>query len=72
MQKGWFQILNSIGISVIYFGRGGSLNTFEDFGSVKLKGVNGICSDCPTLLQNWLGKNQLDRVVVNNGNIKCD
>lgn len=59
MSKGWISDLNSRGVGVLVFGKGGSLDSEEDWGSVKNIGANGICSNSPTKLMKWLSENPL-------------
>ncbi|KAI9203321.1 PLC-like phosphodiesterase [Polychytrium aggregatum] len=55
LRPGWFRYLNRHGISVIVFGSGsGSINDVAGWERVRAAGVNGICSDRPSLLQEWL------------------
>ncbi|KAI8620836.1 PLC-like phosphodiesterase [Chytriomyces sp. MP71] len=70
LRRKWFEDLNRLGISVIVWGSkedvangpGGGINTVEGFERVKRSGANGICTDRPTLLKEWLKTNQLEPV----------
>ncbi|KAJ3081738.1 Lysophospholipase D gdpd1 [Quaeritorhiza haematococci] len=71
MRPGYFKALNSIGISVIVFGiPGGGVNTIEGYEECRKAGANGICSDRPTMLKEWLRDNPLPSV--RGGGIKVD
>ncbi|KAI8830211.1 PLC-like phosphodiesterase [Chytriomyces cf. hyalinus JEL632] len=58
----WFEDLNKVGIAVLVWGDkkdvgegpGGGINTIEGFERIRKSGANGICTDNPTLLQEWL------------------
>ncbi|KAJ3173882.1 Lysophospholipase D gdpd1 [Geranomyces variabilis] len=63
MWPGFARALNERGIPVIVFGvPGGGANTVEVWEQIRAFGANGICSDRPTALQEWLKNNPL-RVV---------
>lgn len=63
MWKGWFKSLNKMGVSVILFGvPGGGINDIRGFEDAKKSGANGICTDRPTLLKEWLESNSLNKV----------
>ncbi|KAJ3229523.1 Lysophospholipase D gdpd1 [Chytriomyces hyalinus] len=70
LRKSWFRALNELGIQVIVWGSkqdvadgpGGGINTVEGFERIRLSGANGICSDRPTLLKDWLRQNKMTRV----------
>ncbi len=47
---------------IMYGAPGGSIHTEEGFAYARNCGVNGICSDRPTLLKEWLKKNRLKAV----------
>ncbi|KAI9357248.1 PLC-like phosphodiesterase, partial [Zopfochytrium polystomum] len=60
MSRSWFRALNSLGIAVIVFGSGtGSINSIEGYERVRRAGGNGICTDRPSLLKEWLMTNKL-------------
>ncbi|KAJ3002287.1 UNVERIFIED_CONTAM: Lysophospholipase D gdpd1, partial [Siphonaria sp. JEL0065] len=68
LDKSWFEDLNRLGISVIVWGRGkeeggpgGGVNTIQGFELIRKSGANGICTDRPTLLKEWLKENPLER-----------
>jgi glycerophosphoryl diester phosphodiesterase len=57
MNKGYIQALQSQGISVIVFGLGlqkDGLNSFQDYDSMHELGVDGVCTDRPSLMKSWL------------------
>ncbi|KAJ3281792.1 Lysophospholipase D gdpd1 [Borealophlyctis nickersoniae] len=63
MWPGFLRGLNRKGVAVILFGiPGGGINTVEGFEEARRAGANGICSDRPTLLREWLQVNKLRRV----------
>ncbi|KAJ3290700.1 Lysophospholipase D gdpd1 [Rhizoclosmatium sp. JEL0117] len=69
LKRWWFEDLNRMGINVIVWGRGrdgggpgGGVNTVEKFERILQSGANGICTDRPTLLKEWLKDNPLDKV----------
>ncbi|TPX66758.1 hypothetical protein CcCBS67573_g07729 [Chytriomyces confervae] len=70
LRKSWFRALNELGIQVIVWGSkqdvadgpGGGINTVEGFERIRKSGANGICSDRPTLLKDWLRQNKMTRV----------
>ncbi|KAJ3150580.1 Lysophospholipase D gdpd1 [Geranomyces variabilis] len=63
MWPGFARALNERGIAVIVFGvPGGGANTVGVWEQIRAFGANGICSDRPTALQEWLKSNPL-RVV---------
>ena len=57
--------LNQSGISVIVFGTDGSgaINSKEEWAAVNASGANGICSDVPTELKEWLQSNPMKPTV---------
>jgi glycerophosphoryl diester phosphodiesterase len=60
VQKGWFSRLNELGIPVILFGvPNGSIHTTEGYLKARAAGVNGICTDKPSLLKEFLLSNSL-------------
>ena len=63
MDPGFISALNSRGCSVIVFGSDGSgaLNTKEQWERVQGVGVNGICTDEPTMILEWLQTNSLTK-----------
>ncbi|KAJ3227422.1 Lysophospholipase D gdpd1 [Clydaea vesicula] len=66
MKPEWFKALNKLGIPVVIWGLpNGGVNTIEGFEEVLLSGANGICTDRPTLLKEWLKNNKLADVVEN-------
>ncbi|KAJ3313330.1 Lysophospholipase D gdpd1 [Boothiomyces sp. JEL0838] len=62
--KGYVKAMNSRGVSVIYFGSDGSgaLNDPAKWERARSLGANGICSDKPTELKEWLKSHPLDKV----------
>ncbi|KAJ3393612.1 hypothetical protein HDU92_007651 [Lobulomyces angularis] len=74
MNRGYFQFLNSMGISVIAFGVGiGAINNEEGYAMAREAGVNGICTDRPSLLMEWLKSHPLNGVdgnVVQSGKLE--
>ena len=63
MSKSWFRKLNEAGISVILYGvPEGSIHTAQGFEIARNVGVNGICSDNPSLLKEWLKSHPLTKV----------
>ncbi|KAJ3065405.1 Lysophospholipase D gdpd1 [Podochytrium sp. JEL0797] len=73
MRRLWFEDLNRLGISVILWGSGpdakaggapgGGVNSVAKFEALKRVGVNGICTDAPSLLRKWLKEHgPLDKV----------
>jgi hypothetical protein len=62
MRSGWFHALNERNVKVIVFGiPGGGVNTIEGFQSIREAGGNGICTDRPSLLQQWLKTHPLKK-----------
>ena len=62
-RKGWFARLNELGIPILLFGTpGGSIHTMEGYHQARNLGVNGICTDKPSLLKEFLSKYPLRRV----------
>ncbi|KAI8826153.1 PLC-like phosphodiesterase [Fimicolochytrium jonesii] len=60
---GFAEALNRKGIPVIVYGMpGGGVNTVEGWEAVRSFGANGICSDRPAALQEWLKTHPLRRV----------
>jgi hypothetical protein len=57
MDPGFVASLESIGISVLYFGENGAINDEATWAKVSNCGNIGICSDRPTLLKEWLSRN---------------
>jgi len=63
LSRGFLRAMNAKGVSVIMFGAGiGALNSVECWQQAKDIGANGICSDMPTLLQNWLADSPLQHI----------
>lgn len=63
MRKGWFNALNGMGIPVILFGLpSGSIHTTELFHKARNVQVNGICSDKPSLLRDFLANYPLKNI----------
>lgn len=63
MNPRWIAALNNRGISVLVFApRIGALNNQEQWEEALSVGVNGICSDKPTLLQAWLTEHPLSNI----------
>lgn len=61
--KGFFKAMNSRGVSVLMFGtENGALNTEMEWNIARNIGANGICTDVPTLLKNWLETSPLQVV----------
>jgi glycerophosphoryl diester phosphodiesterase len=59
MNRGYIRALQAQGISVIVFGLGlqkGGLNSFKDYDAMHDLGVDGVCTDRPTLMRDWLAK----------------
>jgi hypothetical protein len=61
MNSEWLKTLKGRGVSVIVFGSDGtgSINEESQWESARLAGATGICSDCPSNLQEWLKSNPL-------------
>ncbi|EGF81181.1 hypothetical protein BATDEDRAFT_36815 [Batrachochytrium dendrobatidis JAM81] len=60
MSKGYMKAIQARGVSVIMFGtKDGALNTELEWEQARDVGVNGICSDSPTKLIEWLESNPL-------------
>lgn len=55
----WIEALGKRGVSVIVFGRNGTIDDAAVWDRLRLLGVNGICSNSPTLLKAWLANNKL-------------
>ncbi|KAJ3179437.1 Lysophospholipase D gdpd1 [Gaertneriomyces sp. JEL0708] len=63
MWPGFAQAINKRGVPIIVFGMpGGGVNTVEGWKAVQKFGANGICSDLPTPLKEWLRTNPLKGV----------
>ena len=72
MDAGFLATLNSRGVSTIVFGSDGSgaLNREDQWDQARIAGVNGICTDRPSSILNWLKLNDL--LDVNRFNISSD
>ncbi|RKO85620.1 PLC-like phosphodiesterase, partial [Blyttiomyces helicus] len=62
IRPGFLEALNRRGVAVIVFGGSGALNTVEEYETVAKLGANGICTDRPALLTEWLKSNRLNKV----------
>jgi glycerophosphoryl diester phosphodiesterase len=63
ISRGFVLAMRQRGVSVILFGvPGGGLNREEDWHAARAMGANGICSDAPTQLAQWLAEHPLDRI----------
>jgi hypothetical protein len=59
LNQGFIKALNSKGVSVVVFG---DLNSVPKWEIVRNCGVNGICSDTPTAIHDWLKTHPLPQV----------
>ena len=63
LSQGFIRAMNEKGVSVIMFGiPSGALNSTECWQQAKNIGANGICTDKPSTLQEWLTRFPLQRV----------
>ncbi|TPX58192.1 hypothetical protein PhCBS80983_g03311 [Powellomyces hirtus] len=63
MWPGFARALNRRGVPVIVFGMpGGGVNTQEGWEAARVFGANGICTDRPTALKEWLETHPLKKV----------
>ncbi|KAJ3323283.1 hypothetical protein HDV06_002051 [Boothiomyces sp. JEL0866] len=62
-ERGYVKAMNARGVSVIFFGSDGTgaLNDPAKWERVRSLGANGICSDKPTELKQWLKSHELDK-----------
>ncbi|TPX58644.1 hypothetical protein SpCBS45565_g07938 [Spizellomyces sp. 'palustris'] len=64
MWPGFARALNRRNVPIIVFGMpGGGVNTIEGWEAVKKFGANGICSDRPSALKQWLKTNRLNELI---------
>ena len=55
LDRGFISAMQSRGLKVIVFGvRNGGINSFESFQKIHSFGVDGICTDRPSLLKAWI------------------
>ena len=65
MNKGFIENLNTRGVSVIVFGGdgSGSIDSESKWKICQESGANGICSNSPTQLKEWLAVNKLNMIL---------